>query len=137
MYESRFKIRATQVDMFGHLNNAKYLELFEWARWEMHEGRGADVYEHATRSRVGPIVVHVDVDFKAEVHVGDEDKVLSRIGRIGNRSVTLIQEMYKEDGTLAAKANFIWTFMDFQTRKAAPMPEELRQMYEDWQRRDG
>ena len=119
MFESVFKIRATQVDMFGHLNNAKFLELFEWARWDMHDGRGG-----------------VDVDFKAEVRVGETVKIRSRIGRIGNRSVTLVQDMFKEDGRLAARANFVWTFMDFQTRKAAPMPDDLRRMYEEWQQQD-
>jgi len=68
--------------------------------------------------------------------VGEEVRIRSRIGRIGNRSVTLIQEMYKKDDILAARAEFVWTFMDFHTRKAAPMPDDLRKMYEDWQRRD-
>jgi len=53
-------------------------------------------YEHTKKDRVGPVVVHVDVDFKAEVMVGEAVSIRSRIGRIGRRSVTLIQEMYKE-----------------------------------------
>lgn len=132
-HESVFKVQATQVDMFGHLNNAKYLEMFEWARWAMHEKQGGvDVYEHTVRSKIGPAVVHVDVDFLSEVRVGQEVRIRSWIEKIGDRSVTLAQDMLKPDGTIAAHATFIWAFMNFQTRKGAPMPDDLRQMYINW-----
>ncbi len=135
IHEITFKVQSTQVDMFGHLNNARYLEMFEWARWAMHEQEGGvDVYKHTVHSRVGPAVVHVDVDFFSEVTVGHEVKIRSWIEKIGNRSVTLTQEMYKMDGTLAARARFIWAFMDFQTRTGAPMPDDLRQLYMHWQK---
>ena len=132
-HESVFKVQATQVDMFGHLNNAKYLEMFEWARWALHEQQGGvDVYEHTVHSSVGPAVVHVDVDFLSEVKVGEEVRIQSRIEKIGDRSVTLAQDMLKSDGTIAARAKFIWAFMNFKTRKGAPMPDDLRRMYMEW-----
>jgi len=132
-HESTFKVQSTQVDMFGHLNNARYLDMFEWARWAMHEeAGGVDVYEHTVHAKVGPAVVHVDVDFLSEVKVGRQVTIRSWIEKIGNSSVTLAQDMLKEDGTVAAHAKFIWAFMNFQTRKGAPMPEDLRRMYLGW-----
>jgi len=132
-HESVFKVQATQVDMFGHLNNAKYLEMFEWARWALHEQQGGvDVYEHTVHSKIGPAVVHVDVDFLSEVKVGEKVTIQSRIEKIGNRSVTLAQDMLKSNGTIAARAKVIWAFMNFQTRTGAPMPDDLRKMYMEW-----
>ena len=118
--------------MFGHLNNARYLEIFEWARWEMHEQQGINIYENARNWKVGPVVVHVDVDYMKEVRLGETVKVRSWIKRIGNKSVTLHQEMIKDDGTVAARAEFIWAIMDFEKRKAVEVPDRLRKLYEEW-----
>ena len=34
-YHWKFKVRETHLDTFGHMNHAKYLEIFEQARWEL------------------------------------------------------------------------------------------------------
>ena len=37
------QIRERHLDTFGHVNNAKYLELYEEARWEIINSRGYDL----------------------------------------------------------------------------------------------
>ena len=39
-HETTFPIRTFHTDSFGHVNNAKYLELLEEARWRYAEDNG-------------------------------------------------------------------------------------------------
>lgn len=121
--QSKIKIAEKHVDSFGHVNNAAYLEMFEWARWELINHKGYDL-NRIQELQQGPVILEVHLKFLKEVfkdeEVTIETKTLSYEGKVGKLS----QKMFKADGSLACDATMSIGLFDLQQRKLiAPTPE--------------
>src|SRR5438270_13098393 len=65
-HEYRLLITERHLDVFGHVNNAAYLEIFEEARWDWITGNGFGLRE--VRERViGPVLLEARLRFQREV----------------------------------------------------------------------
>ena len=51
-------VRCTEIDVNGHLNNAKFVEYLEWGREEWYESHGFG-YDHLEELRVITVVLAV------------------------------------------------------------------------------
>ena len=103
------------MDMLGHLNQSVYHELLE-------EGRAALMAEIARRAGDGResggfVVVHVDLDYHAEVRKDDgEVEVVVRVARVGTASLGLEHEVRLPDGRVAASGTTVLVAWDPRTR---------------------
>jgi acyl-CoA thioester hydrolase len=94
------------MDMLGHLNQSVYHELLE-------EGRAALMGDILSRvngdhSHGTFVVVHVDLDYHAEVRKDHEEvEIVVRTGRVGTSSIELKHEVWRPDGTLAASGTTV------------------------------
>lgn len=126
MHLTRFTVRATQVDTLGHLNNAAYLELFEWARWEWSADSGLDLAEIVATDRVGPAIVHIDLSFRREVKMHEVIQVRTWFHKkLSDMRAVIRQEMYRSDGELAAALVLTMVFISLETRHAIPIPQRF------------
>ncbi len=79
-------IRESHLDTFGHVNNAKYLEIFEEARWEAIKDFGFSLPE-IHRTQVGPILLELQLKFLKELRlrqtVSVYTQMLTYTGKIG------------------------------------------------------
>lgn len=123
----QFSVTITDehMDMYGHMNNAAYLKVYESARWNMITPRGFSAPEILERQQ-GPVVLEVNVRFMREIKKGEVITITTRtenyVGKIGK----IKQQMLKEDGTLASEAVFTFGFLDMVARKLIlPPPEWL------------
>jgi YbgC/YbaW family acyl-CoA thioester hydrolase len=89
-FESRFCVRSYELDSFGHVNHAVYLNYFEQARFDALTTGGFDV-ETLARNGWAVHVVRVEVDFKREALLGQEILVRTRVSHVRNTSMTLEQ----------------------------------------------
>lgn len=124
-HEFSTTIEESHLDMFGHVNNAAYLELFEKARWDLITGNGYGP-EQVREKKVGPTLLEVTVRFRREIRgagpVTIRTKTLSYKGKIGR----LEQEMLW-NGEPACVAEFVIALFDLSARKLIrPTPEWLR-----------
>jgi acyl-CoA thioesterase FadM len=60
LHEKTVVISESHLDSFGHLNNARYLELFEQARWDLITERGFGL-DTIRRTRTGPTILEVEM----------------------------------------------------------------------------
>ena len=62
LHEKPIVISEAHLDSFGHLNNARYLEIFEQARWDLitERGHGIDVIR---KTGTGPTVLGIEMRF--------------------------------------------------------------------------
>ena len=115
-HQYRVQIRESHLDSFQHVNNAQYLVLFEEARWEMITSRGYGLRE-VHESKVGTVILACSVRFKRELSnrewITIETELLSLQKKIG----TLQHRIIKEDGTIAAEAEFKMGCFDLRERK--------------------
>ena len=108
------RVRFRDVDSFGHVNNAVYSTYLEQARLDALGGLGA------------VILARVEIDFRAEVNIGEKIEVRTRCTRIGTKSIELEHEILA-NGRLAAESKSVLVGFDYERRASAPITDELRE----------
>ena len=109
-------VRERHLDTFGHVNNAQYMILFEEARWEMITSRGYGLKQvHA--SGVGTVVLECSIRFKSELKLREEIRILTSVKERSKKLIRLRHQVLKEDGEVAAEAEFLMGCFDLKARK--------------------
>ena len=68
--QTHLKVRSYELDSYGHVNHAVYLNYFEVARFEAMEAHGlsrSSMFERGLKI----YVVRIEVDYLAQVFFGD------------------------------------------------------------------
>jgi YbgC/YbaW family acyl-CoA thioester hydrolase len=123
LHEKKIVISEAHLDSFGHLNNARYLEIFEQARWDLitERGFGIDVIRE---TRKGPTILGVEMKFLRELAPREAVVVRSELVSYERKIGRIRQVMVKADGTEACEALFTFGLFDLDQRKLVePTPE--------------
>ena len=127
MLEKRIEIRWRDVDAYGHVNNAVYLNYLEEAR---------DAWVQAVLGAVSGstwdfVLARVEIDFRAEL-TQDDGAVIVRctLDRIGNSSVGTREEVRKQDGTISAEARSVVVPRDPGAGGSRPLTDAEREALE-------
>ena len=124
-FESTVSVRSYELDSFGHLNHAVYLNYFEFCRFEALKAGG---YSLASLSELGLgiHVVRVEVDYRHELRLGDQVRVLTWVAEWRRTSMVFAQEAYlAESDVLAAEARVVAVWVG-PNRKPVRIPEVAR-----------
>jgi acyl-CoA thioester hydrolase len=116
--------RWADNDLYGHVNNAVYYQLFDSAvnRFLIEQG-GLDIHSGAV---IG-LVVESSCRYHAPVAYPERIRVGVRVDRLGSSSVTYGVALFSEsDPSARADGTFTHVFVDRTSRRPAPMPEPLR-----------
>jgi thioesterase-3 len=129
-HEFKTSILSEHVDLYGHVNNAQYLQILETARWDWIEKFGG-TRDLVQNLGVGPIVLEINIQFlkelKAEEKILIKSKREAKVGRI----FTQEQEIINSVGECACKAIFKMGFLNLQTRRLVEPPFEWREILEE------
>ena len=112
-------IRFQDLDTLGHVNNIAINVYVEQARvlfWRPFLARFAN-------DRIDTIVVRVAVDYLAELSFPGEVEVGARVSRIGNKSLVLMNPVFRGDKCHALGECVIALFDKIERRTVAPSPE--------------
>lgn len=122
--QSTFQVRSYELDSFGHLNHAAFLNYFEQARFDALEACAWPI-ARILENDWGIYVVRMEVEYTAEARWGDELTVDTWVSQVRGSSMTLAQEAIRQDGILAAAARVVGVWVG-SNRKPMRMPRELR-----------
>jgi len=112
--------------MFGHVNNARYLEFLEEARWEWLNKLGP--FDFFERKKLSFVVVNININYKRPSILNDELRVDVVIKNIGNKSATIHQNITRiSDNKLVADADVTFALVDNVTGKAVELDEEIKE----------
>jgi thioesterase III len=128
VFETEVLIRESLIDSFGHMNNSKYLELFEEARWEIINGRGFSVRE-IMKNGLGPVVLEVNLRFTKEIRLREKIRITSEVEASASKgkTMTMKQVMMNDKGEVCCTAMFVFGLFDLKARKLiSPTPEWSR-----------
>ena len=122
MHEVRIRIRWRDMDAYGHVNNAVYLNYLEEAR------------DALVQKVLGPItntwdfvLARVAIDYRAELTQDDAEVLVScRLDSIGRASVRTREVVAKLDGTVSAEARSVVVARDPSTGTSRPLTDEER-----------
>lgn len=108
--------RWSDMDAYGHINNALYLTYLEEAR-----DRALSEILASVPGETGYVIVRVEVDYRHELTREDGPvTVATTFTTLGRSSVRTRESIHGADGTLAIEAVAVLAKFDRETRKSAP-----------------
>lgn len=125
-HTSELQIVERHLDTFGHVNNARYLEIFEDARWDWITSRGYG-FDRIHALGAGPTVLSCAVKFLRELHNRERVRVLTQMVSYAGKAGEVAQTIVKASGEVACEASFIVGLFDMKSRRLVPpTPEWLK-----------
>jgi thioesterase-3 len=122
------KVRGYHIDLYQHVNNARYLEFLEEARWNHYELALAD--GRFAQEQWAFVIVNINISYRKPAMLGQVLEVDTSVKNIGGRSVTMGQ-VVRLAGTdvVCAEADVTFVILDAQG-KPLTMEGELRALLE-------
>ena len=121
------KVRGFHIDIFSHVNNARYLEFMEEARWVI-----IDKYIGIKRMQAKGIifvVVNININYRRPASMGDILELYLGLIKIGGKSAVFNQEIrLKGTDTVVADAQVTFVFTDKKTGKAVKLDDEIKRL---------
>ncbi len=123
----KIKVRGYHCDFYGHVNNARYLEFLEEARWEYLEN-DIDLGEWQQKG-LGFVVAGINIKYRRPAGLNAVLEVRSQMASLGERSGIIHQEVVMVgDEALVAVADVTFAVIDIKTGRAVPMTGEVREL---------
>lgn len=122
------KVYGFHLDFYKHVNNARYLEFFEEARWEyllpLKKSKALEKRNWIT------IVVRVEVSYKKPLELFDDIAIHTSIKEIGRKSMTFNQKIYKNgEKTISALANVKFVVFDTEAQKSVSVNDKIKAIF--------
>lgn len=127
--QTQIKVRGYHMDVYQHVNNARYLEFLEEARWEGLENSAG--FQWMTEHNIAFIVVNINISYRRPAVLGDVLLITSDLQQLSGKSGVLSQVVTLEpEGQVVADALLTFVCIDLKTQKSLPIEGELREKLE-------
>jgi acyl-CoA thioester hydrolase len=125
-YEKTFEVSWAQLDANNHMANTAYLDICVDVRFSYFGSQGFPPAEFA-KQRIGPVVRRDEVDYYRELHLLQPIRVTFALAGISEDAsrFRLRNEIFREDGQLAARVTSHGGWLDLNARKLVAPPEGL------------
>jgi acyl-CoA thioester hydrolase len=119
------EVRFEDVDVMGHVNNAKYFTYMEQGRITyFDEVMGVD----RTGDGISVILADAACSYKAPLFYKDVVVVWVRIARLGNKSFQQEYRLVRQsDGLLVAEGRSVTVAYHYKEDQTVPLPEEWQE----------
>ena len=121
------KVRGFHIDIFSHVNNARYLEFMEEARWVVID-KYIDIKKMQAKEIIF-VVVNININYRKTASMGDILELYLGLTKIGGKSAVFYQEIrFKGTDTVVADAQVTFVFADKNTGKAVKIDDEIKRL---------
>lgn len=122
-YSKPIEVRYADVDLMGHVNNAKFLTYIEHAR--------SDYFRKSCNwdwAKLGMVLARTEIDYKKPILLNHRPVVWIRTTRLGQTSFTQENFIAEADqpSQLYAAATSVLVHVDYSTGKPLSIPEHLK-----------
>ena len=121
-FEYPLTVRGYELDSFGHVNNAVYLNYMEQARWEILLSTGA--LSPLQQERLFLVVVKADLRYCRENKLNDRLVVKTRV-RKADPYLLFLQTIYSAETGRKTTEGRIWTLLVDEERQPRDLPASL------------
>ena len=123
----RGSVYPGQCDQMGHMNVSWYVAKFDEGTWQLFAALGLT----PSRLRGEPLgMAGVDqrIEYKRELYAGDVVTVSSTVLEVREKVIRFVHEMRNDEtGEVAARTTLVAVCIDRNTRRARPLPEDVRE----------
>jgi acyl-CoA thioester hydrolase len=120
-YFEEEKIRFSDTDMIGHVNNVAFAALLESGRTAYAH---AHLFPHMPDGSV-VVMARVEIDYRRELHWPAAVDIGSRVVSIGRSSYVIGQGIFRGEICITTGRTTL-VLIDRLTRRAAPLPDAYR-----------
>ena len=132
MYSIDYKITEDDLDIYKHVNHARYLTIFEKCRWDFGAVIGFD-QDYVLREKKGVVIVDLNINYMREARLGDEFKVTLK-AELGPKDTVLYHHelVHKDRAKVYCKETVTGVIMDLETRRKVAVPEVFSEALNDY-----
>lgn len=124
--KTTIKVRGYHLDVYQHVNNARYLEFLEEARWEWLEE--VEAFHWLQEQKLAFVVVNININYRRPAVLGDVLTIDSEITQLNGKSGIIAQRvLLAGQETVVADAALTFVCIDLRTQKAVALEGELRE----------
>lgn len=118
------KVRGYHCDFYGHVNNARYLELMEEARWQyLESGMGL---EYWSDRGLGFVVAGIDIKYKRPAGPGMDLEISTEMTSTEGRTGYIHQVFTDRDsGKTVVEAKVKFAVIDLKTGRPVTMDGDV------------
>ncbi|WP_049923029.1 acyl-CoA thioesterase [Halopiger djelfimassiliensis] len=120
-------VRYRDLDPLNHVNHAVYASYLEAARTE-YLAAVLDMDE----ADLPFVIANLEIDYERPIVKGDEPTVALRVTDLGESSCTMTYEI-RVDGTVAATAETTMVYVDPESKRPSPLPNEVRESVREYE----
>ena len=127
---SELTVRTYHTDAFGHINNSRYLELLEEARWRYSEDIGLTPLLY--QQQLGFIIIDMRLRFRVPVSDGERLSIETSLISLGSASGEVVQTaniVSSQQKALTSLFHFI--LIERETGKSVPIEGDIRRLLLD------
>ncbi len=123
------QVRSADLDAYGHVNHAIYLQYYEQARVEYLEQCGLS-FRSLWEQGYLFVIARAEVDYHQGLDLSQRITIPGEIGEMGNSSVIFMQRILLLPGEeLISSARFVAVFVDRSTNRPVIVPENFRRIF--------
>jgi len=120
------KIRFSETDMFGHVNNVSPFIYFEEARIEFLKHVG--LFQEVELEQTIPIVADLQCNYLEQIFFGETIKLYVKINSVGNSSLDIHYMGVKENGNVCVTGRGNLVNIDVSSGKPVPLTEDQKEI---------
>jgi 4-hydroxybenzoyl-CoA thioesterase len=129
-FRTQVQVRFGDVDHAGIVYYPQFFIYFHEAFEDFFDHNGFAYHLMLNTRRIGFPTVNIAADYKQPLRYGDALDIELSVPRIGNKSAVFRYAGYRHrDGQHACTANITCACVDMTTFKAAPIPDDLRELF--------
>ncbi|MCD4742124.1 MAG: acyl-CoA thioesterase [Desulfobacteraceae bacterium] len=123
--EIKIKIRGYHTDSYQHVNNARYLEFLEEARWQIVE-EFMEITDFI-QNELSFFVVNINISYRSPAKVNDVILIKTGLHKISSKSAVFRQEIINTaTGKICIQADITFVVAD-KTGKAIALKGEIKE----------
>ena len=125
-YRASLDVRGYELDGYGHVNHAVYINYLEFARWKMLEEEGINV-KHFAEWKRWPIIAALEMKYMKPCYLGDHLEIRSKIVDHSRARFVVEQEILRHETPVARGT--IQVVIVNEKGKPADLPPEITRLW--------
>ncbi len=127
------KVRGYHLDVYRHVNNARYLEFLEEGRWDYFDRKA--FLSHFVDTTLAFVVVNINISYVRPAFEGETLRVMTRMANVGTKSARMSQKIWvlNEQGEPEAKVSeavITFCLLDQESQQAIAISGTVRALLE-------
>ncbi len=130
-HRTPIQIRFNDIDLMGHVYNAKYQEFFDLARLKYFEEVLEGLISWKGKSF---IIASVKTDYLQSTFLNDQIEVVTHISSLGEKSLDMEQQLFKNgQPEPIANGKTVMVCFDMEKRVSELIPQEWKERIVDYE----